>query len=75
MTDADSTVPAHWPTRQIAWARRGHDAVLGTIRPPDPVEEQFPVRTPATEACGHSQGRALAAAAASDATDIEHRDG
>ncbi|MET8883783.1 glycosyltransferase family A protein [Streptomyces rubiginosohelvolus] len=32
MTDADSTVPAHWLTRQIAWARRGHDAVLGTIR-------------------------------------------
>ncbi|MFJ4715545.1 glycosyltransferase [Streptomyces sp. NPDC088785] len=32
MTDADSTVPAHWLTRQTAWARRGHDAVLGTIR-------------------------------------------
>lgn len=37
MTDADSTVPAHWLTRQTAWARRGHDAVLGTIRlAPDP---------------------------------------
>ncbi|MEU6122042.1 glycosyltransferase [Streptomyces sp. NPDC047123] len=32
MTDADSTVPAHWLARQLAWARRGHDAVLGTIR-------------------------------------------
>lgn len=32
MTDADSTVPTHWLTRRIAWARRGHDAVLGTIR-------------------------------------------
>ncbi len=32
MTDADSTVPSHWLARQIAWARRGHDAVLGTIR-------------------------------------------
>lgn len=32
MTDADSTVPGHWLVRQTAWARRGHDAVLGTIR-------------------------------------------
>ncbi|MFB8085892.1 glycosyltransferase [Streptomyces sp. NPDC055992] len=32
MTDADSTVPRHWLARQTAWARRGHDAVLGTIR-------------------------------------------
>ncbi|MFD8567938.1 glycosyltransferase [Streptomyces sp. NPDC059639] len=32
MTDADSTVPARWLARQTAWARRGHDAVLGTIR-------------------------------------------
>ncbi|MEV1046252.1 glycosyltransferase [Streptomyces sp. NPDC049916] len=39
MTDADSTVPAHWLTRQTAWARRGHDLVLGTIRlaPPAPT--------------------------------------
>ncbi|MFF7341929.1 glycosyltransferase [Streptomyces sp. NPDC008163] len=32
MTDADSRVPRHWLARQTAWARRGHDAVLGTIR-------------------------------------------
>ncbi|GGV26399.1 glycosyl transferase [Streptomyces longisporoflavus] len=32
MTDADSTVPAAWLAHQIAWARRGYDAVLGTIR-------------------------------------------
>ena len=32
MTDADTTVPATWLTHQVAWARRGYDAVLGTIR-------------------------------------------
>ncbi|MBO1330286.1 hypothetical protein [Streptomyces sp. VRA16 Mangrove soil] len=32
MTGADSTVPVRWLARQTAWARRGHDAVLGTIR-------------------------------------------
>ncbi|MFE5141302.1 glycosyltransferase [Streptomyces fagopyri] len=32
MTDADSTVPAAWLTHQMTWARRGYDAVLGTIR-------------------------------------------
>ncbi|MGW3819708.1 glycosyltransferase [Streptomyces sp. NPDC005046] len=32
MTDADSTVPATWLTHQVAWAGRGYDAVLGTIR-------------------------------------------
>ncbi|WP_329302696.1 glycosyltransferase [Streptomyces sp. NBC_00659] len=32
MTDADTTVPAAWLTHQATWARRGYDAVLGTIR-------------------------------------------
>ncbi|MEU1117605.1 MULTISPECIES: glycosyltransferase [unclassified Streptomyces] len=32
MTDADTTVPEDWLTQQMAWARRGYDAVLGTIR-------------------------------------------
>ncbi|MFD4628415.1 glycosyltransferase [Streptomyces sp. NPDC058284] len=32
MTDADTTVPECWLTDQVAWARRGYDAVLGTIR-------------------------------------------
>ncbi|WP_261994819.1 glycosyltransferase family 2 protein [Streptomyces sp. ME109] len=32
MTDADTTVPADWLTHQLEWARRGYDAVLGTIR-------------------------------------------
>ncbi|MFD9465916.1 glycosyltransferase [Streptomyces sp. NPDC060027] len=32
MTDADTTVPAAWLTHQADWARRGYDAVLGTIR-------------------------------------------
>ncbi|WP_369213401.1 glycosyltransferase [Streptomyces flavofungini] len=31
-TDADSTVPPAWITHQLAWAHRGYDAVLGTIR-------------------------------------------
>ncbi|MFG2450129.1 glycosyltransferase [Streptomyces sp. NPDC048512] len=32
MTDADSTVPTTWIAHQLAWAHRGYDAVLGTIR-------------------------------------------
>ncbi|MEU1536489.1 glycosyltransferase [Streptomyces fagopyri] len=32
MTDADTLVPAGWLTHQVHWARRGYDAVLGTIR-------------------------------------------
>lgn len=32
MTDADTTVPEDWLTQQMAWARCGYDAVLGTIR-------------------------------------------
>ncbi|MFC8125648.1 glycosyltransferase [Streptomyces sp. NPDC057302] len=32
MTDADTTVPAAWLTHQAALARRGYDAVLGSIR-------------------------------------------
>lgn len=32
MTDADTTVPATWLTHQVAMARRGYDALLGTIR-------------------------------------------
>lgn len=32
MTDADSTVPVTWLADQAVWARRGYDAVLGTIR-------------------------------------------
>ncbi|MEW1928497.1 glycosyltransferase [Streptomyces sp. NPDC088360] len=32
MTDADTTVPTAWLTHQAAWARRGYDAVLGSIR-------------------------------------------
>lgn len=32
MTDADTTVPVAWLTHQVARARQGHDAVLGTIR-------------------------------------------
>ncbi|MEU8953243.1 glycosyltransferase [Streptomyces sp. NPDC048518] len=32
MTDADTTVPEDWLIHQMAWARRGYDAVLGTIR-------------------------------------------
>ncbi|WP_241845597.1 glycosyltransferase [Streptomyces silvensis] len=32
MTDADTTVPEAWLTHQVAWAREGYDAVLGTIR-------------------------------------------
>ncbi|WP_089114195.1 glycosyltransferase family 2 protein [Streptomyces sp. SS07] len=67
MTDADSTVPAHWLTRQTAWARRGHDAVLGTIRlAPDP-----------RGACTYARSEHDAAyyrtrPAAEDTTDWEH---
>lgn len=32
-TDADSTVPPHWLTHQLAMARSGADAVVGTVRP------------------------------------------
>lgn len=32
-TDADSTVPAHWLTRQVELANAGADAVLGTVQP------------------------------------------
>ncbi|MEU8951823.1 glycosyltransferase [Streptomyces sp. NPDC048489] len=32
MTDADTLVPSGWLTHQAHWARRGYDAVLGTIR-------------------------------------------
>ncbi|MEV6534783.1 glycosyltransferase [Streptomyces sp. NPDC051639] len=32
MTDADTIVPAAWLAHQADWARRGYDAVLGTIR-------------------------------------------
>ncbi|MGW4671521.1 glycosyltransferase [Streptomyces sp. NPDC004324] len=32
MTDADTLVPTGWLAHQVQWARRGYDAVLGTIR-------------------------------------------
>jgi glycosyltransferase involved in cell wall biosynthesis len=34
-TDADSTVPAHWISGQLAHAGRGADAVVGTVRVAD----------------------------------------
>jgi glycosyltransferase involved in cell wall biosynthesis len=36
-TDADSQVPTHWLTRQLAHADLGADVVVGTVRP-DPVD-------------------------------------
>ena len=36
-TDADSVVPAHWLTSQLAAADAGADLVLGTVRP-DPAD-------------------------------------
>ncbi|MDN3495332.1 glycosyltransferase [Planococcus sp. APC 4015] len=32
-TDADSTVPPNWLTHQLDLAARGHDVVLGNVRP------------------------------------------
>jgi glycosyltransferase involved in cell wall biosynthesis len=32
-SDADSAVPPHWLTHQVALARRGADVVVGTVRP------------------------------------------
>ena len=32
-TDADSTVPPHWLTHQLALARGGADVMIGTVRP------------------------------------------
>ncbi|WP_420179000.1 glycosyltransferase [Paenarthrobacter sp. TA1.8] len=40
-TDADSTVPQHWLTRQVELANAGADAILGSVEP-DP-EDMDPV--------------------------------
>ncbi|MGR0160168.1 glycosyltransferase [Paenarthrobacter nitroguajacolicus] len=36
-TDADSTVPRHWLTRQVELANTGSDAILGSVEP-DPAD-------------------------------------
>ena len=36
-TDADSTVPQHWLTRQVELANAGADAILGSVEP-DPAD-------------------------------------
>ncbi|MFW0774440.1 glycosyltransferase [Paenarthrobacter nitroguajacolicus] len=36
-TDADSTVPRHWLTRQVELANAGADAILGSVEP-DPAD-------------------------------------
>ncbi|MDO4916974.1 MAG: glycosyltransferase family A protein [Rothia sp. (in: high G+C Gram-positive bacteria)] len=33
MTDADTVVPTHWLTEQIALAKQGADAIIGTVEP------------------------------------------
>ena len=41
-TDADSVVPEHWLTRQLAWADAGYDGVAGLVDlDPGSVTEEF----------------------------------
>lgn len=63
-TDADSSVPPHWLTHQLALARRGAHAVVGTVRPnfddlsPEQTEAWWATHTPGT-ANGHVHGANL----------------
>lgn len=63
-TDADSVVPAHWLTHQLALARAGADAVVGTVRPDfadlsaEQVDAWWATHT-AGEANGHVHGANL----------------
>jgi glycosyltransferase involved in cell wall biosynthesis len=43
-TDADSSVPPDWLVRQLAWRRRGADAVAGTVTVDDWTEQPERVR-------------------------------
>lgn len=56
-TDADSAVPAHWVTSQVALADAGADVVVGTVRP-DPADLSPRQRAAwaATHVPGHANG-------------------
>ncbi len=64
MTDADSRVPRHWLTTQVALARDGVDVVVGTVEP-DPVDLDLPTvrrwrsRHDLREGHGHVHGANL----------------
>lgn len=56
-TDADSQVPTHWLTRQLAHADLGADVVVGTVRPdPRDLDEQQLARWAATRVPGRPNG-------------------
>ncbi len=47
-TDADTIVPANWLVRQVMWAERGTDLVIGTVEP-------FSVEDPSALAAWHER--------------------
>ncbi|MBD7997351.1 glycosyltransferase [Oerskovia gallyi] len=56
-TDADSAVPAHWLTHQVALAEAGADLVIGTVRPDfDDLSPAQRAAWVATHPVGHANG-------------------
>jgi glycosyltransferase involved in cell wall biosynthesis len=56
-TDADSEVPGHWLTRQLAHADAGADVVVGTVRPdPDDLTDAQHRLWAATRVAGRPNG-------------------
>lgn len=56
-TDADSAVPVHWVSSQVALADAGADVVVGTVRPdPADLSPRQRVAWEATHVPGHANG-------------------
>ena len=56
-TDADSAVPPHWLTHQVALAEAGADLVIGTVRPDfDDLSPAQQAAWVATHPVGHANG-------------------
>lgn len=56
-TDADSAVPAHWVSSQVAFADAGADVVVGTVRPdPSDLSPRQRAAWEATHVPGHANG-------------------